>query len=618
MIDKFQNINRVNTHVVSLLICFILILSCAKVFAQKDADNEEIKRLQRSIFIFNFAQQVGWANMDQDETFKIGVLGPDRTILDLQVMAQKRKIQNKPVEIVRFQLVKEVENVQLLYVNNKFNYGIYYILNKIKDQGILLVSEDYNFNASMINMVNVGNSFEYEINAARLEEEGFIIAPSLRQYAITSSEKWKRLYRKTERSLDQSEKQNKEQESVIKDKEKEILYQKDKITNQEREISNQEKEIGAKDSEIKERNKKIESLYTDAQIQQKKYEEKILIERELEKNIQEQIAFIKSQQEKIESGNSEIEKRNEILEHQEAEIKEKESILTRQATEITEQKNLNALLIALVVLVLGGGGLIYRGYRNEKRLGKELEKRNTEIYQTSLELESKNKELEQFAYIASHDLQEPLNTISSFIGLIAEDYGESFDDVGKESLVFIQDASVRMKKLIDALLQYSRLGRAKEYTDVDCNKVLKELEGDLKVVIEETGAKINKNTLPVVKGSEVELRLLFQNLITNAIKFREAEKVPEIEIAASRNGFHNNISNAFWQFSVKDNGIGIPEEHQERIFAIFQRLHSREQFEGTGIGLAHCKKIVESHGGTIWLESKEGMGSTFYFTIPIK
>ncbi|WP_271764819.1 YfiR/HmsC family protein [Aquimarina algiphila] len=572
----------------------------------QETDNEEVKRLHRPIFVFNFAQQIGWPNIDELKSFKIGVLGPDRTILDLHAMAQKRKIHGKPVEIVRFTVVKNVQDVQLLYVNHKYNYDIKYILNKISGKNILLVSEDYNYNASMINMVNVADAFEYEINESRIKKEKFVIVPTLKEYAISSSEKWKQLYQKTEETLTKVKEDKDEQEAILKEK----------ITDQLEKIDHQEKEIDTKEGEIIRRNEKIENLYTESEIQKIKYKEKISIERELEKNIQEQIVFIKNQEEKIKTSALEIEKQNEFLERQNSKIEEQSTILEKQTSEINAQKKINILLVSIIFLALLGSLLIYRGFLQKKKLNKELGIKNEAISQQSLELEAKNKELEQFAYIASHDLQEPLNTISSFIGLIAEDYEASFDDVGKESLSFIKDASIRMKKLIDALLEYSRLGRSKAYTKVSCNEVLKELKSDLKNRIENTGAILHIADLPIVNGSEIELRLLFQNLISNGIKFRASDTVPEITINCIKKNDDKKDTKGFWQFSVKDNGIGIPKEHQERIFAIFQRLHSRDTYEGTGIGLAHCKKIVEAHGGKIWLESFENQGSTFYFTIP--
>jgi len=591
-----------------MLFMLLSILNLATVSGQ-DTSTEEVKRVQRAIFIYNFAQQVSWSEIDQIDTFKIGVLGPDRTIIDLKSMAQKRNIFGKPVEIVRFQFVKNIKDIQVLYVNNKYNYDINYILSKISEKNILLVTEDYNYNTSMVNMVNVGSSFEYEINEDRITNENFVIAPSLKQYAITSSQKWRGLFKSTEDSLEKALDENEEQKAAIKDRE-------ERIREQEERILNQKKAIDTIKESISERNKWIEELSSESKIREKKYEEKLLIEKELEKNIQEQLTFIKTQEEKIKVSSEEIKKQQEFLDQQNDQIKLQEKILGEQRSEIKDQKTINWSLIALILLVLIVGFVIYKNYLNKKKLNLELKGKNKEIYEQSLILESKNKELEQFAYIASHDLQEPLNTISSFIGLIREDYGDSFDEVGKESLDFIKDASIRMKNLIDSLLEYSRLGRIKDFSDVDMNKILGELKGDFRNVLERTNAKIQSDNLPTIKGNPMELRLLLQNLVSNGIKFTDENTIPEIYIDAVQKKRTDDESKKYWEFSIKDNGIGIPEIHKSRIFDIFQRLHSREKYQGTGIGLAHCKKIVESHSGEIWLESEEGKGTTFYFTIP--
>ncbi len=598
-------------YTIGILILFLVLGNIQRVKGQ-DLGNEEVKRAQRTIFIYNFAQQIGWPQIAELETFKIGVLGPDRTVIDLKAIAQKRKIFGKPIEVVRYQFVKNIKDIQLLYVHNKYNYDIAYILRKISKKNILLVSEDYFYNSSMINMVNVGDSFEYEINENRIEREGFVIAPSLKQYAVTSSQKWKGLFKSTEQSLVNALNENEEQKAEIKSKN-------DQLKQQEKKIENQSKTLDNIQEKIVENNQWIKELSNQNQIQEKKYEEKLLIEKELEKNIQEQVTFIKAQEERIKQSVVEIEEKERYLEEQNKQIKEQESILDRQRGEIEDQKTINWYLIALISLILIGGFFVYRSYLNKKKLNKVLQAKNKEIHEQSLDLESKNKELEQFAYIASHDLQEPLNTISSFIGLISEDYGDSFDEVGKESLNYISDASIRMKKLIDSLLEYSRLGRSTDFVDTGMETILQEIKEDFRNVLERTNAKIHSVKLPVVFGNPIELRLLLQNLISNGIKFTDKETIPEIHInVTTKNVPINSQTETFWEFSVKDNGIGIPKKHQDRIFAIFQRLHSREQYQGTGIGLAHCKKIIESHGGNIWLESEEGKGTTFYFTIPKK
>jgi signal transduction histidine kinase len=227
------------------------------------------------------------------------------------------------------------------------------------------------------------------------------------------------------------------------------------------------------------------------------------------------------------------------------------------------------------------------------------------------ELERKNKELEQFAYVASHDLQEPLRTTSSFVELLQQQYQGKLDDKADKYLAYITQSVTRMKVLIADLLDYSRIGSKKELIRVDCNIVLNEVLADLDTAIQETGVEITTAHLPAICGYQTELKQLFQNLILNAIKFRQKNISPLITICAWKN-------TDSWQFAFSDNGIGIPKEHYERIFIIFQRLHTRNEYKGSGIGLSHCKKIVELHKGKIWLVSEPGKGTTFYFTIPQK
>jgi len=225
------------------------------------------------------------------------------------------------------------------------------------------------------------------------------------------------------------------------------------------------------------------------------------------------------------------------------------------------------------------------------------------------QLQTKNKELEQFAYVASHDLQEPLRTVTSFTELLAEEYSQYFDESGHKSIRFITEATGRMSQLIKGLLDYGRIGLNRELKTVNCAKLLKEIQNDLASVIADNGAKLRIGSLPEIQAYETELRMLFQNLITNAIKFRRAGTTPQINVKSDE-------VNGVWKFQVKDNGIGIDEDYKERIFTIYQRLHTRDQYDGIGMGLAHCQKIVELHGGRIWVDSKPGKGSTFSFTIP--
>ena len=235
----------------------------------------------------------------------------------------------------------------------------------------------------------------------------------------------------------------------------------------------------------------------------------------------------------------------------------------------------------------------------------------TERKQHEQQLKRSNENLEQFAYVASHDLQEPLRIMASYSQLLERRYKEQLDRDAKDFIEFIVDAAGRMQTLITDLLAYSRAGRHDlTLSQVDCNKVMQKVTSALSKTIEAEEARVSWDELPVVAGAEISFMQLFQNLIGNALKFRSSEP-PEINVSVIN-------KNNEWVFSVSDNGIGIEPQYKERIFQIFQRLHSRSDYAGTGIGLSICKKIVDNFGGRIWVESESGKGSTFYFTVPIE
>ncbi|MGF7119256.1 PAS domain S-box protein [Methanobacterium oryzae] len=240
----------------------------------------------------------------------------------------------------------------------------------------------------------------------------------------------------------------------------------------------------------------------------------------------------------------------------------------------------------------------------------ELKHAEKHLKETIQELERSNIELQQFAYVSSHDLQEPLRTIASFTQLLERRYKGKFDSDADEFMDYIVEAAIRMKEQIEGLLEYSRVAtKGEEFKPVDINIILNQTIKILHTSIKESNAIITHDELPNVKGDADQLQRVFQNLISNAIKFRKSEEPLKIHISARK-------ENNEYIFSISDNGIGIEEQYSERIFTIFQRLHTREKYKGTGIGLSIVKRIIERHGGRIWVESSFGVGSTFYFTIP--
>ncbi|HXB09662.1 MAG TPA: ATP-binding protein [Puia sp.] len=262
--------------------------------------------------------------------------------------------------------------------------------------------------------------------------------------------------------------------------------------------------------------------------------------------------------------------------------------------------------------------ITFEGYRarmvavsditDRRRYETQLQRLNADLAKRAAELSASNAELERFAYIASHDLQEPLRMVSSFLQLLQKKYGGQLDSKADQYIHYAVDGAERMKALIMDLLEYSRVGTGKEgFTGVDIAVVIKEVGDIFREKIIAARARVDIGEMPVVAGDKVQLTQLFQNLISNALKYH-SDTPPVIRIRADEEPLH-------WRFSVEDNGIGIDSQFFDKIFIIFQRLHNKTDYTGTGIGLAICKKIVERHGGRIWVESKQDHGTTFYFTI---
>ncbi|MEN6552382.1 MAG: ATP-binding protein [Methanobacterium sp.] len=229
------------------------------------------------------------------------------------------------------------------------------------------------------------------------------------------------------------------------------------------------------------------------------------------------------------------------------------------------------------------------------------------------ELKRSNQELQQFAYVASHDLQEPLRTISSFTQLLERRYKEKLDPDADEFIEYVVEAAQRMQQMILDLLEYSRIMTAgRKFERINTTESLNIALFYLKGIIEDRNAEITHDKLPAVTGDQGQITKVFQNLISNAIKFRKHDKPPKIHISARKDTQKNE-----YVFSVADNGIGMDTQYAERIFTIFQKLHTIEEYPGSGIGLSIVKRIIERHGGHVWVESDLGKGSTFYFTIPI-
>ncbi|GMW01418.1 MAG: hypothetical protein AMXMBFR84_25550 [Candidatus Hydrogenedentota bacterium] len=295
---------------------------------------------------------------------------------------------------------------------------------------------------------------------------------------------------------------------------------------------------------------------------------------------------------------------------------EEEQLLEAKSIEIAWSTRVTAATLLfstlLILLVAGAAGLrVRREIVIRHEIMKRLEQYTDELNRSNQSLEAANADLQHFAYIASHDLQEPLRSISGYVQLLGRRYKEKIDDKGVEYIEKSVAAAKRMQQLIEDMLAYSRLStKAKPMDVVPLASVVDDALANLDASIKRSNAGVTRARFPAVQGDRSQLLQLFQNLLGNAIKFR-GERKPEIKIDA-RKGPNGSGE---WTISIGDNGIGFDPQYADRIFLMFQRLHTRQEYQGTGVGLAICKKIVERHGGRIWVESTPGEGTTFYFTL---
>ena len=598
----------------------LLLLIPLVVTAQKTT-NELIKNKQRAILVYNFTKQIEWENIDKIKTFTIGVLGNNPILKDFEEIFSKRNFFNKKTQVKRINTISEIKNLSLLYVNADYNYDINSILKKTSKKNTLIISENYKFNSSMINIIDTDDGFFYELNTNNLYNEGFNIHRDLKKSAINSESKWLELYKEFEKDISLKKKTIKNQKETLIKQKNILSEQKDILSNQKNILVKQEKINIVQAEEIKKQetiitnqfdsiNKKkieIEKLASLTNDQRIKYAKKITILDSLEEHIVEQQLFLKNQSKQITG-------KENFIKLQVSQIEKQKKTLLKQKNKIKLKNTETILAYIIIIIFVLFSYFFYKKNKEISTLNTQLVTKNNAIEAKTKTLKAQNTELEQFAYIASHDLQEPLNTITSFIQLIKEDNEGDLDANGKQSLKYISQASLRMKELIKSLLDYSQLGKSKEIKFLNPNEVLTELQSDLNDLIKTSNTEFNIVDLPLIYADRTEIRLLFQNLITNAIKFSKKEENPKITITYKLLLEHN--SKKHYKFSVNDNGIGIKENHINKIFAIFQRLHNKEEYEGTGIGLAHCKKIVESLNGDIGVESIYGKGSSFWFTIP--
>lgn len=585
------------------------------------------KQTAQAAYLLNFVRNIEWNNENDFKEFKILLLGSDKTLIsELNKAAANRKIRGKSFKIINTGNFSDIENSHIVFIMKEYESELRKIFDLTEGKNTLLITDNFtDKRLIMINFyTNANGNLLFEINKANILNQKLKIMHDLILLGGTEIDV-ATIYREGQQSLRNLQKHSEALESTL--------------TIQTQTLNQLEKEIKAGSIEAKALRDSIKPLYESIILQKKTLaDQKILLDAreneidllgsEIEKQentYKSQSELIKDQQKKISDGLIILKKQEEQLLKQKSELKKQDLTLNTQVKTIDRQKNLVIFMLIITILIVFLFFAIYYNYREKKRHNRELEhrveQRTQEIMALNQTLESRvnertaqlvsiNKELESFSYSISHDLRAPLRAIFGFSQILIRRHKEALNDEGKQYLDYIVEASIRMEKLINDLLNYSRLGRKPiDIVKIDLNKIVSEIKDDFSQKFEELNVDfIADEDFPVVKGDESLMRQVLTNLVENAVNYRKKDVKPIVRIYTKP---ENNGITLF----IEDNGIGIPEEYWDKIFNIFQRLHSDDEIPGTGIGLATVKKAVSKMNGEINVKSVVGEGSTFIINL---
>lgn len=600
------------------------------------------QQVQRHIaigaYIYNIAKNIEWQNEEKIQEFHFLVVGDDENITqELKNLSKAKSLRDKPIIISSITTFNKIGNAHLVFVLGGKSDVIPELYEQIEGQNILLVSENYNDKRLiMINFYDSSDgSLLFEMNKSNILNQNLRILPDV-IFAGGTEIDVATLYKEGQHSLRKLQKQIETFESNLSQLESEIIKKATELELAKDSLAFQSKKIAEQQRRFENQNRLLD-------------EKKLEIEVQIKKSYEQQ-RVLKVLSGDIEKQRNELITGKDLLELQQLQIKQQDSVIQSQTIVLKEsgltihkQKNLMYLLVIIIILSVALFISLLTAYRNNRKHSKHLELKVAErtaelntlneqlrielvervsaeqkiqklnetleyrVNERTAQLEAINKELESYSYSISHDLRAPLRAIFGFSQILSRRHRESLNDEGRQYMDFIVQASVRMEHLINDLLDYSRLGRKSvDLYPISLKSVISNMHNDFKQRLDEINAKmIYDSNLPEVMGNESLLNQVFINLIGNAINYRRKE-IP-LEIRVSYESDEQNITVYF-----SDNGIGIPKEYWEKIFHIFQRLHSDDEYPGTGIGLATVRKSVNLMNGNIWVDSVVNKGTTFF------
>jgi len=595
-----------------------------------------------SAYIYSIAKNIQWQNEDSLKEFHFLIIGNDENIIrEMTNLSKTRKLRNKPIRISSATNYTGMIDLQLVFVLQDKSDQLISIYSQIENYNILLVSDKYeDKRLIMINFYDSKEgSLKFEINKSNIINQQLTILPDVIFVGGTEVDV-AQLYREGQKSLFTLQKQMAAYESnlaalemEISNKSKEAELAKDSLLRQSEQISGQQETLVSQSLLLNRRQTDLELL-----VKERKEQQRVL--HLLSEDI-------KKQKSELEKGKEQLAKLQKEIEIKESRLQSQLQVLEDRGQTIHRQRNIMYLFVVIIILVVFLVLSLFMAYRAKKNHNKHLElkvaqrtvelnilneqlrvelieRKNAEqkiqklnetleerVNERTSQLAAINKELESFSYSISHDLRAPLRAIFGFSQILSKRHRESLNDEGQQYMDYIVQASVRMEHLINDLLEYSRLGRKSiDIYPISLNKVIDTVHSDFRQKLENVEASFFvEKEIPEILGNEILLQQIFINLIDNAITYRRTDVPLEIKINFEQDAKHVTLK-------ISDNGIGIPKEYWEKIFNIFQRLHSEDNYPGTGIGLATVRKSVTMLNGIIWVDSVVDQGTTFYVNLP--
>lgn len=572
---------------------------------QSVGQQADVRLTERALFIINAASQFRW---DQElPSFSIAIFRDKELYEEILRLAKTRTIHQLKISPKLIAQTSQIKDCQMVYANQSDGIDAFSVFKTINGAQVLFIGENYQFNECHLNLLRLNDELMYEMCSDKLQANGFKVAQQLSTQSVQTSEKWYRLYTQSQKNLASEQQLSQDLKSLISQKEQLIKSLSAQIAGLELEIKGLNTEILQDRKEIQELAQKREGLSTQIDEKSKRiYELEEMTSQALTKLTQ-QLKELDTLELQIIAQKTELDGLMERSNSQMEQIDTQKNTIKDKNSQLAKSRLIIGLFFLIIGLIAFLAFLLYRSNRLKKRNNDLLLAKNKQI-------EERRAEMEQFAYIASHDLLSPVNTIIGFSSLLGDTQTSPLDEFQALYLEHIVSSSHRMKQLIKDLLEFSLIGQEGKEEVFRLSDLLKEIQADLHAQITASKADIQLHISndPVVFARKTEIRSLLQNLITNAIKFQKPGTQPLITLRINQSTDQGLLKTAF---ELEDNGIGIEPHNRESVFKVFKRLHSEEEYSGTGIGLANCKRIIQRYNGDITIEDGLQGGSKFVFSI---